>query len=513
MLTFLSRRLVATIIVLLAASFLVYILSANAGDPLEELRTSTAKNKEALINLRIEQLHLNVPVVLRYFLWLGGILSAFVGKFTLGTSVTGADVTSQIGSAVQVTIQLLIASTILAIVLGVLIGITSALRQYSGYDYTVTFLSFLFFSLPSFFVAVILKAYFGIAFNNFLVDPKVPIWLIVLLALIIGFLTQAIIGGRAQFRLIVFGIGAVVTFGLLLAMSLTGWLNDPSLGLPGVLVIGAGLGVLVTILTTGLGNKRALYTALTVAVLGAALFYPFNSLSERLSFWPLIGLGVLAIAVGALVGWLFGGYDRWQSARTGAVTALLSGGLIVINRFMMSWSVYSTSDIIHGRPIGTVGATTPDLRGATSSFWILGLDTFTHLLLPTISLMLISLASYSRYSRANLLDVMNQDYIRTARAKGLNERTVVMRHAFRNALIPLTTIVAFDIGGLIGGAIITETVFGWSGMGKLFNDALKAVDVNSLMGFFVVTAVVAVVFNILADLAYSALDPRIRVTV
>ncbi len=95
-------------------------------------------------------------------------------------------------------------------------------------------------------------------------------------------------------------------------------------------------------------------------------------------------------------------------------------------------------------------------------------------MLPTLALMLISLAAYSRYSRANLLDVMNQDYIRTARAKGVNERTVVMRHAFRNALIPLTTIVAFDVGGLIGGAIITETIFGWKGMGVLFNNALKA---------------------------------------
>jgi len=88
-----------------------------------------------------------------------------------------------------------------------------------------------------------------------------------------------------------------------------------------------------------------------------------------------------------------------------------------------------------------------------------------------------------------------------------------MRHAFRNALIPLTTIVAFDVGGLIGGAIITETVFAWKGMGNLFNTALQQVDVNPMMGFFLVTGAVAIVFNILADLAYSALDPRIRVTV
>jgi peptide/nickel transport system permease protein len=108
--------------------------------------------------------------------------------------------------------------------------------------------------------------------------------------------------------------------------------------------------------------------------------------------------------------------------------------------------------------------------------------------------------------------VLNQDYIRTARAKGLTERTVVMRHAFRNALIPITTIIALDLGGLIGGAVITETVFAWSGMGALFVQALRRVDVNPLMGFFLVTAITVIVFNFLADVVYSALDPRIRVT-
>ena len=92
-------------------------------------------------------------------------------------------------------------------------------------------------------------------------------------------------------------------------------------------------------------------------------------------------------------------------------------------------------------------------------------DTLTHLILPTITLMLISLATHSRFARASMLEVMNQDYIRTARSKGLTERTVVMRHAFRNALIPMATVVAFDIAGLIGGAVLTERVFGWKSHG------------------------------------------------
>ena len=125
--------------------------------------------------------------------------------------------------------------------------------------------------------------------------------------------------------------------------------------------------------------------------------------------------------------------------------------------------------------------------------------------------MLISLATYTRYSRASMLEVLNQDYIRTARAKGLTERTVVVRHGFRNAMIPLATIVAFDIGGILGGAVITETVFEWNAMGRMFATGLQALDPNPVMAFFVVIAVVAVIANLLADLVYAFLDPRIRI--
>ena len=142
----------------------------------------------------------------------------------------------------------------------------------------------------------------------------------------------------------------------------------------------------------------------------------------------------------------------------------------------------------------------------------MGVDGFTHLLLPTAALMLISVAGYVRYSRASLLEVLNQDYIRTARAKGLTERTVIMRHAFRNALIPLTTIMAFDFAGILGGAIITEQVFAWRGMGTLFNTGLAKFDLNLVMAVVLITSISALLFNLVADLVYSALDPRIRVT-
>ena len=107
--------------------------------------------------------------------------------------------------------------------------------------------------------------------------------------------------------------------------------------------------------------------------------------------------------------------------------------------------------------------------------------------------------------------MLNQDYIRTARAKGLTERTVVMRHAFRNALIPLASIIPVDIITLLGGAVITEKIFSWYGMGRLFITSLETNVIDPVMAYLLIAAILAVAANFVADLVYAALDPRIRV--
>ncbi|MEY3909157.1 MAG: hypothetical protein RLZZ90_1064, partial [Actinomycetota bacterium] len=140
MLTFLVRRLGASIVVLFAATYLMYLLTAYSGDPLEDLRTSTARNKEALIERRVEILNLNIPPYLRYFVWLGGVLKVFIGQFDLGKNINGQEVTSLLGDAIGTTLQLVTVSTLLAILLGIIVGISTALRQYSSFDYTVTFM-------------------------------------------------------------------------------------------------------------------------------------------------------------------------------------------------------------------------------------------------------------------------------------------------------------------------------------------------------------------------------------
>jgi peptide/nickel transport system permease protein len=138
------------------------------------------------------------------------------------------------------------------------------------------------------------------------------------------------------------------------------------------------------------------------------------------------------------------------------------------------------------------------------------LDRAHHLVLPVIVLMVASVASYSRYVRASMLEVLSSDYVRTARAKGASERRVTMKHAFRNALIPLVTLVALNFGTLLGGVLVTETIFSLDGMGLYFVNALHDNDPYRVMAWLMVTATMIIVFNLLADIAYGFLDPRVR---
>lgn len=134
-----------------------------------------------------------------------------------------------------------------------------------------------------------------------------------------------------------------------------------------------------------------------------------------------------------------------------------------------------------------------------------------HLILPVTVLSLSSVAKYTRYLRSSMLEVISQDYVRTARAKGLSERTVLWRHAFRNAIIPLVTLVMLDIPFLFSGALITEQVFAWPGMGRMYWEHANWVDYPVLMGIILLVSSLVVVCNLIADVSYALIDPRIRV--
>jgi peptide/nickel transport system permease protein len=137
-------------------------------------------------------------------------------------------------------------------------------------------------------------------------------------------------------------------------------------------------------------------------------------------------------------------------------------------------------------------------------------DYLRHLVLPVMTLSVQVIAVWSRFQRAAMLDVLSADYIRTARAKGLNSRHVIFRHALRNALLPLVSQTAVDAGLLFGGLIITERIYSIPGMGRLFFDALQTGDANVILAWMIVSAMFVITFNLVADLVYGLLDPRIR---
>ena len=504
-LKFILKRLGSAAGVLLAASLLLYILVINSGDPLGDLRESNAENREYLMQQRTEYMNLEQPWYLRYLTWLTGVSKCFVGACDLGRNINGIEVTDLLANAASSTLRLVLLATVIAAILGIAIGVLTAVRQYSGLDYLVTFLTFLFFSLPVFWAAVLLKEYMAIGYNNWLENPQISLGTSILIGVVAGLVLQMLLAGSLKRRGITF-LATAIFVPLLLQYSV--WLNFyrfPQMGPAVIIVLTVLLALSATATSVGLKEKRVLYPALITAVLVLGMYYATFWLLAEPNGWLLLGGAILAVVIPGLIGKLMGGRLSKAAMGVSVTVGLVGAGLTVLDHIFRAWPGFLD---LKGRPIATIGSSTANLEGG---FWDHFLDNATQLLLPTIVLAIISLASYSRYTRSSMLEVQQQDYIRTARSKGLSERTVIFRHAFRNALIPIATIAAFDFAGLIGGAVVTETVFGWKGMGDLFNTGLHAVDPAPVMAFFLVTGTAAVLFNLLADIVYAILDPRIRV--
>jgi peptide/nickel transport system permease protein len=318
---FIIRRLLLSIPVLVAASMAVFFSLSFIGDPLGELRLLPNVSQET-IDLLIARKHLDQPLIVQYGYW---VQSMFTDQF--GTTVGGQRIWPNLRRAIWHTLQLVVIAEVISLAVGIALGVLSAKRQYSFFDYVTTTVSFLGYSIPIFWFALILQV---LATNFFL--------------------------------------------------------------------------------ATGI---RLFYTA------------GLSSVDPGTGFAFLV--------------------DRMQ-----------------------------------------------------------------HLALPVIALSYVSIALYSRYMRSSMLEVINADYVRTARAKGLSEQTVTRKHALRNAMIPIVTLAALNFGSVLGGAIVTETVFALDGMGLFFIRALAAREVYSIMAFLMVTSVVVVVGNMVADILYGYLDPRIR---
>lgn len=211
--------------------------------------------------------------------------------------------------------------------------------------------------------------------------------------------------------------------------------------------------------------------------LGLMLAYVFSLLLKDTPFWlPPSGRVSPGIASPAF-------YEVW------GLTLPEGGGLLATLDFLSRLNI---------------------LNALLSANWKLLGDSIKHLILPSLALGTIPMALIARMTRSSMLEVLGQDYIRTARAKGLPKRKVVLKHAFRNALLPLATVIGLSLGGLLGGAVLTETIFGLSGVGRTLYDAITARDYGVVQAFTVVIAVFFVFLNLLVDISYAYLDPRIR---
>jgi peptide/nickel transport system permease protein len=227
------------------------------------------------------------------------------------------------------------------------------------------------------------------------------------------------------------------------------------------------------------------------------------------AMWNTIQLGIFASMITIFVGVLIGvvsavkQYSFFDSFATGLSFVGLSIPPFFFGLILQIVLVLSFQKWFGGTPFFTSRMNSP---GVTT----FGIDRLRHMVLPALTVAVQGIAVYSRYMRASMLDVLGSDYLRTARAKGVSERRVIVRHAMRNALIPLTTFAAIDIGSIIGGLVITESIFEWPGMGNFFLDAFRGGDYVKVLPWMMIVVLSVIIFNLIADVLYGVLDPRIR---
>lgn len=248
------------------------------------------------------------------------------------------------------------------------------------------------------------------------------------------------------------------------------------------LIIGIPLGIISAVkhnTWADVGTMIWANTGVSMPVfwLGLMLMYVFSLLLKGTPFW----LPPSGRVTAGLMAPVFYEVWNWNISETGFLRSLLefSGRMNILNALL------------------------------TSNWKLLG-DAIKHLILPAVALGTIPMALIARMTRSSMLDVLGQDYIRTARAKGLARIVVVLKHAFRNSLLPLVTVIGLSLGGLLGGAVLTETIFGLSGVGRTLFEAITARDYGIVQAFTVVIAVFFVVLNLVVDISYAYLDPRVR---
>jgi peptide/nickel transport system permease protein len=325
MVAYIARRISVLLVILFGSSFILYNLSAIAGDPIGDLRFSDDPQVQAEVKELESFLRLDVPPPLRYFIWLRGIFGVFTGSIDFGLTRLRAPVSTEIAAAMPITIRLVLFATIFAIVLGITLGVLTALRQYSRFDYSMTFVAFLLFSLPIFWVAVLLKQYLAIRFNTFLEDPSVSTTWKLGISLVGGLFWAGLLSMKKGSFWKIFASVFVGTFVGITLLDNANWFLDPALGPILIGLISVAIGVGITFVSTGLQNKPALYASLTMAPLTViSYFATASSLNSTSSIPQILSYALVTIGVAVVVSLIFARVDRGPVIRTTVITSLLS---------------------------------------------------------------------------------------------------------------------------------------------------------------------------------------------
>lgn len=234
--------------------------------------------------------------------------------------------------------------------------------------------------------------------------------------------------------------------------------------------------------------------------------------------WRRIGVSLRLVLIGSVLGTVIGvvvgawGAIRQYRFSDRAITVLslliLSAPTFVVANLLILGAL-KVNSVLGIQLFEYTGETSPD---AVGGFWNQLVDRLQHLVLPTFTLALAAIAGFSRYQRNAMLDVLGQDFIRTARAKGLTRRQALFKHGLRTALIPMATLFAYSVGGLFTGAVFVEKIFGWHGMGEWVIQGITTQDTNIVVAITVFTGVTILLAGLLSDIIYAALDPRVRVS-
>jgi peptide/nickel transport system permease protein len=241
--------------------------------------------------------------------------------------------------------------------------------------------------------------------------------------------------------------------------------------------------------------------------------WDLDSVNKRfgISVWVTVRLVTIASVISAVVGILVGSYQAVRQYKPADHVLTFGSYLIFATPTFVIGPFLKLLAVQFNKATGTnalvyVGEATPGKTG----FFPQLLDRADHLLLPTLTLALINIAFYSRYQRSTMLDVIGSDFLRTARAKGLRKGKAIRRHGIRTAVIPVMTLVTYSTITIFAGAIITENVFNWNGLGAWFTDAVNKADVNSVAAIAIFTAVLVLIAGLLSDIVTAVLDPRVR---